>query len=121
LKDLKPELTKKKQQFRYRKRRISKSPQQVEMQIDGKNIISFCSNDYLGFANHPKVKQTTIDAIRHYGVGSGSAHLVNGHSAAVQHTWSMAILTPIINLKKNWLNSAVTQEHCYFPPVTWQI
>jgi len=82
LKDLRSELTKKKQQFRYRKRRISKSPQQVEMEIDGNNIISFCSNDYLGFANHPKIKQTTIDAIRHYGVGSGSAHLVNGHSHA---------------------------------------
>jgi len=52
------------------------------MQIDGKQLISFCSNDYLGFANHPKIKQAAIDAIKHYGVGSGSAHLVNGHSRA---------------------------------------
>ena len=82
MKDLKLELNEKKQQHRYRKRRISKSPQQIEMEIDGNNIISFCSNDYLGFANHPKIKQAAIDAIKHYGVGSGSAHLVSGHSEA---------------------------------------
>lgn len=52
------------------------------MKIDGKDIISFCSNDYLGFANHPKVKLTAIDGINKYGVGSGSAHLVNGHTLA---------------------------------------
>ncbi len=52
------------------------------MQIDGKNIISFCSNDYLGLANHPQLKQAAIDGINAFGVGSGSAHLVNGHSTA---------------------------------------
>lgn len=52
------------------------------MQIDGKNIISFCSNDYLGLANHPRLKQAAIDGINTFGVGSGSAHLVNGHSSA---------------------------------------
>ncbi len=50
------------------------------MMIDNKNVISFCSNDYLGLANHPQIKQATIDAINDFGVGSGSAHLVNGHS-----------------------------------------
>ncbi len=50
------------------------------MQIDNKNVISFCSNDYLGLANHPQIKQATIDAIKHFGIGSGAAHLVNGHS-----------------------------------------
>ena len=52
------------------------------MTIDGRNIISFCSNDYLGLANHPKLKQAAIDGIRKYGVGSGAAHLINGHSRA---------------------------------------
>lgn len=52
------------------------------MLVDDKKVISFCSNDYLGLANHPLVKQTAIDAINTYGVGSGSAHLVNGHSIA---------------------------------------
>lgn len=52
------------------------------MTIDNKNVISFCSNDYLGLANNPQLKQATIDAINTFGVGSGSAHLVNGHSIA---------------------------------------
>lgn len=52
------------------------------MMVNDKNIISFCSNDYLGLANHPQIKQAMIDGINHYGVGSGAAHLVNGHSTA---------------------------------------
>ena len=80
--NLRKALTEKKQQHRYRTRRITKSPQQVEMIVDDQNIISFCSNDYLGLANHPLIKQATIDAIKKFGVGSGSAHLVNGHSVA---------------------------------------
>ncbi|HEB82189.1 MAG TPA: aminotransferase class I/II-fold pyridoxal phosphate-dependent enzyme, partial [Gammaproteobacteria bacterium] len=52
------------------------------MRIDGRDVISFCSNDYLGFANHPRLKQAAIDGINRYGVGSGAAHLINGHSRA---------------------------------------
>jgi len=82
LKDLKAELDKRKQQHRYRTRRISNSPQQVEINIDDKNVTSFCSNDYLGLANHPQIKQAGIEAIKKWGLGTGSAHLVNGHTAA---------------------------------------
>ena len=42
--------------------------------------MSFCSNDYLGLANHPQIRQAFVDAVEQYGVGSGSAHLINGHS-----------------------------------------
>jgi len=52
------------------------------MIVDDKNVISFCSNDYLGLANHPLVKQAMIEAVSQYGVGSGAAHLVNGHTSA---------------------------------------
>ena len=82
LKNLSNELEKRKRQHRYRSRRIIQSPQQAEITIDDKNVISFCSNDYLGLANHPQIKQATIDAIKKFGVGSGSAHLINGHSIA---------------------------------------
>ena len=82
MKDLNKELQQRKAKHLYRSRRISDGPQQPEMVIDGKNIISFCSNDYLGLANHPVVKQAFIDGINKYGVGSGAAHLVNGHSRA---------------------------------------
>ncbi len=82
MKDLSQELEKRKRQHRYRSRRLIQSPQQAEITIDDKNVISFCSNDYLGLANHPQIKQATIDAIKKFGVGSGSAHLINGHSIA---------------------------------------
>ncbi len=45
-------------------------------------MLSFCSNDYLGLANHPEVVAALQRGAAHWGVGSGSAHLVNGHSAA---------------------------------------
>ncbi len=77
---LKKALNERKKQHRYRTRRITKGPQQIEMQIDNKHVINFCSNDYLGLANHPQLKQASIQAINDFGVGSGSAHLVNGHS-----------------------------------------
>lgn len=52
------------------------------MVIDGRKLINFCSNDYLGLANHPEVRAACIRGIERYGVGSGAAHLINGHSRA---------------------------------------
>ncbi|MEY3289653.1 MAG: 8-amino-7-oxononanoate synthase [Pseudomonadota bacterium] len=66
----------------YRSRRVIASPQGVNLQIDGRNVINFCSNDYLGLANHPEVVSAFKNAVDQYGVGSGSAHLICGHSAA---------------------------------------
>lgn len=64
----------------YRTRKISESAQSVEPVIDGKKVLSFCSNDYLGLASHPEVIAAFKTAADKYGVGSGSAHLVSGHS-----------------------------------------
>jgi 8-amino-7-oxononanoate synthase len=66
----------------YRSRRVIASPQGVNLQIDGRNVVNFCSNDYLGLANHPDVVSAFKSAVDDYGVGSGSAHLICGHSAA---------------------------------------
>jgi 8-amino-7-oxononanoate synthase len=82
LKNLQQELQQRKANHLYRSRRISDGPQQPEMIIDGKQVIGFCSNDYLGLANHPEVKAAFIRGIEQYGAGSGAAHLINGHSAA---------------------------------------
>ncbi len=79
MKDLDSELDRRKEQYLYRTRRIAESAQQVEMQIDGRSLVHFCSNDYLGLANHPEVQRAFIDAAGQYGVGSGAAHLINGH------------------------------------------
>ncbi|MGR8951093.1 MAG: 8-amino-7-oxononanoate synthase [Gammaproteobacteria bacterium] len=66
----------------YRKRRIVSSAQGVCIAADGRELINFCSNNYLGLANHPDVIRAFRKAADHYGVGSGSAHLVCGHSEA---------------------------------------
>jgi 8-amino-7-oxononanoate synthase len=66
----------------YRRRRIIDSPQGVQLTADGHNLVNFCSNDYLGLANHPEVIKAFKNAADRYGVGSGSAHLICGHSEA---------------------------------------
>ncbi len=68
------------QQQLYRSVYSSESPQQPRMVIDGKQVLTFCSNDYLGLANHPDVIKAFKKAADKYGVGSGAAHLINGHS-----------------------------------------
>lgn len=80
--DLSAELNDLTRQGLYRSRRIVESPQGVELIIDGRKVINFCSNDYLGLANHPKLIEAYKIALDKYGVGSGSAHLICGHSSA---------------------------------------
>ena len=65
---------------RYRRRVNVSSAQGVELFKNGRRYLSFCSNDYLGLANHPKVVEAFQLASKKYGVGSGASHLVNGHS-----------------------------------------
>ena len=71
-----------KQQFLYRQRKISDGPQQVHLISNGKSVVSFCSNDYLGLTNHPDIVKAFKQGVNDYGVGSGAAHLVSGHSRA---------------------------------------
>lgn len=63
-----------------RSRKQLDSPQGVNVTIDGDPFLNFCSNDYLGLANHPQVVQAFKNAVDDYGVGSGAAHLICGHS-----------------------------------------
>lgn len=71
-----------KQQGLYRRRRVVAGAQGVNLNVDGKPVVNFCSNDYLGLANHPNVIEAFQIAAGHYGVGSGSAHLICGHTSA---------------------------------------
>ena len=79
---LKKELQRRQQQSLYRQRKITDGPQQVHLHSNGKKVLSFCSNDYLGLANHPDIAKALKKGIDDYGVGSGAAHLVSGHSRA---------------------------------------
>jgi len=65
----------------YRSRRILESPQTPNVVVDGKSYVAFCSNDYLGLANHPQVISAFQQAANKFGVGSGASHLVAGHSS----------------------------------------
>jgi len=47
-----------------------------------RDLLGFCSNDYLGLANHPRVVEALADGARRWGAGSGASHLVSGHSRA---------------------------------------
>ena len=80
--DLSKKLNELSQQGLRRSRRIIDSPQGINLICDGKPVINFCSNDYLGLANHPDVINAFKSAVDKYGVGSGSAHLICGHSSA---------------------------------------
>ena len=73
-----------KAQHQYRQCSISDSPQQREMLINGKKVLNFAGNNYLGLANHPKIRQAFIEGVKKWGTGSGAAHLINGHSKAHQ-------------------------------------
>ncbi len=77
---LKQQLYEREQAHLYRRRRIMSTPQGIKVCIDGRDYLNFCSNDYLGLANHPDLKKSFKQAVDNYGVGSGSAHLINGHS-----------------------------------------
>lgn len=66
----------------FRRRPIIGSPQGPGILADGKQALSFCSNDYLGLANHPELKQAFKEAVEEYGVGTGASHLVSGHTRA---------------------------------------
>ena len=66
----------------YRTRLVCEGKQQPEQVCDDKTLLSFCSNDYLGLAADPQIIKSLQQATEKYGVGSGAAHLINGHSAA---------------------------------------
>ena len=82
MKDLHAELQQRQSDGLYRSRRILDSAQGTEIIVDGNRLLNFCSNDYLGLANHPDIKQAMKNGLDHYGTGSGSAHLICGHSRA---------------------------------------
>ena len=76
------ELDRRRQAHLYRRRRLVGSPQGPELIVDGRPFLAFCSNDYLGLANHPEVLAALQRGAADWGVGSGAAHLVTGHSTA---------------------------------------
>jgi 8-amino-7-oxononanoate synthase len=77
-------LSERKRQQLYRGRQTLEGPQDVVVRIDGRDYLSFCSNDYLGLARHPSLIAALKEGAERFGVGSGAAHLITGHSYAHQ-------------------------------------
>lgn len=65
-----------------RRRRIADTACAPEQTVDGRAMLAFCSNDYLGLAAHPRVVEALREGARLYGAGSGASHLISGHSRA---------------------------------------
>lgn len=84
MRDLETELRGLQSRARYRRRRVTTTAQGPEMVVDGRPCLTFCSNDYLGLAAEPRVVAAFRAAAERYGVGAGSAHLINGHGAEHQ-------------------------------------
>jgi len=65
----------------YRRRRTLHRVRGAVVEFDGRRLLNFCSNDYLGLADHPAVIEALQQASAREGVGSGASHLVCGHGA----------------------------------------
>ena len=78
--DLATRLAERRAAHLYRQRPLLESPQGPQVRVDGGELLAFCSNDYLGLANHPEVIQAMRDGAAQWGVGGGASHLVIGHS-----------------------------------------
>ena len=58
--------------------RVIEGPQAGRVILDGREVLLLCSNNYLGLADHPLLKEAAISAIERYGVSSGASRLVSG-------------------------------------------
>jgi glycine C-acetyltransferase/8-amino-7-oxononanoate synthase len=63
----------------YRKLRLVSGPQGPRVLLDGDPVLLLCSNNYLGLADHPRVREAAADAAMRWGVGSGASRLVSGN------------------------------------------
>ncbi len=77
---LQPRLKRLRQARLYRSRRLVSGTTGPLQQVDGRPMLLFCSNDYLGLAGHPQVVEALQRGAAAAGAGSGSAHLVSGHN-----------------------------------------
>lgn len=66
---------------RHRRRRVIDGTHGAEVMVDGRRCVNFCSNDYLGLADHPELGQALAQAADRVGSGSGASQLITGHNA----------------------------------------
>lgn len=79
LKYLQDSIQELKDQGVYRKLPVLEGPNEAEIMLNGKKVINLSSNNYLGLANHPRLKKAAIEAVEKYGVGSGAVRPIIGN------------------------------------------
>jgi glycine C-acetyltransferase/8-amino-7-oxononanoate synthase len=77
--DLQERLDELKELGLYRRMRMISGPQGPRVVLDGKPVLLLCSNNYLGLADHPRVREAAADAAMRWGVGAGASRLVSGN------------------------------------------
>jgi 8-amino-7-oxononanoate synthase len=77
--DLQDRLDELKELGLYRRMRMVSGPQGPRVVLDGKPVLLLCSNNYLGLADHPRVREAAADAAMRWGVGAGASRLVSGN------------------------------------------
>ena len=88
LEHLQAQLAERDAQALRRRRRTTHTPCAPHQQVAGgddpapREVLAFCSNDYLGLANHPVVIDALAEGARRHGAGSGASHLISGHTQA---------------------------------------
>src|SRR5665809_105978 len=63
----------------YRRLRLISGPQGPRVLLDGRPVLLLCSNNYLGLADHPRVREAAAEAAMRYGAGSGASRLISGN------------------------------------------
>src|SRR5690349_24312016 len=76
--DLQERLDELKELGLHRRMRMISGPQGPRVVLDGKPVLLLCSNNYLGLADHPRVREAAADAAMRWGVGAGGSRLVSG-------------------------------------------
>ncbi|MES1147160.1 MAG: glycine C-acetyltransferase [bacterium] len=114
------EIAKLKDQHLYKTPRILQSPAAGRVQMDGKEVINLSSNNYLGLANDPRVKEAALEAVEKWGVGAGAVRWIGGtmsiHDelesklAAFKHTEAVLVFTSGFTANSGCIPAVVTKD-----------
>lgn len=114
------ELQQLKDQHLYKVPKILQSPAGGRVQMNGKEVINLSSNNYLGLANHPKVRQAALEAVEKWGVGAGAVRWIGGtmsvHQeleeklATFKHTEAVLVFTGGFTANSGCIPAVLTKE-----------
>ncbi len=109
-----------KEQSLYKVPRILESAAGGRVKMDGKEVVNLASNNYLGLANHPKVRQAALDAVEKWGVGAGAVRWIGGtmaihdeleqRLASFKHTEAVLVFTSGFTANSGCIPAVLTDK-----------